>query len=49
LFSLADRYTIKTFFSDHALGQKELDGRQFAKMAKDTNLLDKVKPVLCCY
>ena len=37
-----ESYTLKTFFQDHSLGQKELDGRQFAKMAKDTKLIDKV-------
>ena len=34
-------YTLQTFFKDHSGGAKEMDGRQFAKMARDTKLIDK--------
>jgi len=38
---IGDGYTLHTFFSDHAGGRTEMDGRQFAKMAKDTKILSK--------
>lgn len=39
-------YTLKMFFTDHSLGAKEMDGRQFVKMAKDTKIVDKKPPGL---
>jgi len=39
-------YDLHMFFTDHALGAKEMEGRQFVKMAKDTKIVDKKPPGL---
>jgi hypothetical protein len=33
--------TLKQVFADYCGGQKTMDGKSFAKLAKDTKLLDK--------
>eukprot|EP00041_Stephanoeca_diplocostata_P031066 m.958107 g.958107 ORF g.958107 m.958107 type:complete len:358 (-) comp23878_c0_seq7:554-1627(-) len=35
--------TLEGVFSEHSLGAKEMDGRQFVKLCKDSNLLSKKK------